>query len=73
MEGSRVGQRIPVKQVEVEEMRRRQARKAREKEARQEKGDGCDEHEDGGGGEEHVGQESRWRSNRSGKEDSRVH
>ena len=37
---------FPVKQVEVEEMRRRQARKAREKEARQEEGDGRDEHKE---------------------------
>jgi hypothetical protein len=32
----------------VEEMRRRQARKAREKEARQKEGDGRDEHEEEG-------------------------
>ena len=37
-------------QVEVEEMKRRQARKAREKETRQEEGDGHDEPE-----EEEVG------------------
>ena len=36
---------FPTEQVEMEEMRRRQARKAREKEARQEEGDGRDEHE----------------------------
>ena len=36
----------PKEHVEVEEMRRRQARKAREKGARQEEGDGRDEHEE---------------------------
>ena len=70
MEGSRVGGRFPREAREVEEMRRRQVRKAREKEARQEEGDGRDEHEalrggeNRGGGEEHVGQESRRRNNR---------
>ena len=37
---------FPEEQVEVEEMWRRQARKAREKEARQKEGDGQDEHEE---------------------------
>ena len=59
---------FPKEQVEREEIRRRQARKAREKEARQEEGDRRDEHEgeevrNGGGGEKHVGQESRQSSN----------
>jgi hypothetical protein len=45
MEGCRVGGRFPKEKVEIEEMRRRQARKAREKEARQEEEDGRDEHE----------------------------
>jgi hypothetical protein len=48
MEGSRVSRCFPEEKVEVEEMRRRQARKAREKEVRQdsEEGDGQDEHEE---------------------------
>jgi hypothetical protein len=37
---------FPEEQVEVEEMRRRQARRSRGEDARQEKGDGQDEHEE---------------------------
>jgi hypothetical protein len=46
MEEAELQDVFPMEQVEVEEMRRRQARKEREEKARQEEGDGRDAHEE---------------------------